>query len=270
MSGELRGLGVEHVDEGGADGLALELGVADAGELAQEQRAGVDVDQRDVEVAAEQVDHLLGLAEAEQAGVDEDAGELVADGLVEEQGGDGGIDAAGEAADHAAVADLGADAGDRLLAVGVHRPVAGEAGDAEQEVLQEAGADRGVDDLGVELDAVEAAGLVGDGGEGRGVALGDDREARRDGGDAVAVAHPDGRALAGGEEAVEQGRGPVEADLGAAILALGRGLDPAAELGAHGLLAVADAEHRHAELEHGRGCARARAPRGSRRGRRRG
>ena len=59
--------------------LRLSSGSADAGELAEEQRAGVDVDQRDVEVAAEQVDHLLGLAEAEQAGVDEDAGELVAD-----------------------------------------------------------------------------------------------------------------------------------------------------------------------------------------------
>ena len=52
-------------------------------------------------------------------------------------------------------------------------------------------------------------------------------------------------------------RGLVEADLGAAVLALGRGLDPAAELGAHGLLAVADAEHRDAELEHGLRGARA-------------
>ena len=41
------------------------------------------------------------------------------------------------------------------------------------------------------------------------------------------------------------------------ILAVVGGLDPAAELGAHGLLAVADAQHRHAELEHGGGCARA-------------
>ena len=113
MPASLRGLGVEDVDEGGADDLALGLGVGDAGERVEEHRAGVDMDQRDVEVAAEQVDHLPGLAEAEQAGVDEDAGELVADGLVDQQRGDGGIDAAGEAADHAAAADLVADAGDR-------------------------------------------------------------------------------------------------------------------------------------------------------------
>ena len=157
-----------------------------------------------------------------------------------------------------------------LLAVGVHRPVAGEAGDAEQEVLEEAGADRGVDHLGVELDAVEAACLVGDGGEGRGVAPGEDAEARRDGRDLVAVAHPDGRALAGARTPSNSGEGRsrrISARPNSRWLA---GLDPAAELGAHGLLAVADAQDRHAELEHGCGCARAQRPRGSRRGRRRG
>ena len=178
----------------------------------------------------------------------------VADRLVEEEGGHGGIDAAGEAADHAAPAHLVADAGDRLSAVGVHRPVAGEAADAEQEVLEQRSTDRGVDHLGVELEPVEAALLVGDRGEGRGVAAGDRDEALGDRHDPVAVAHPDGRALAGIEDAREQRRGAVEADLGAAVLALRGGLDPAAELGAHGLLAVADAEHGHAQLEHGRWC----------------
>jgi hypothetical protein len=40
------------------------------------------------------------------------------------------------------------------------------------------------------------------------------------------------------------------AHLGVAELALGRALDLAAELAGHGLHAVADAQHRHAELEH--------------------
>jgi hypothetical protein len=46
---------------------------------------------------------------AQDAVVDEDAGELAADGLVDEHGGDGGIDAAGETADDVARADLLAD-----------------------------------------------------------------------------------------------------------------------------------------------------------------
>ena len=58
---------VEHVDKGGADRLALFLGVGDAGELGKKQIAGVAMDERDVVMAAEQVDDLLGLAGAQQA-----------------------------------------------------------------------------------------------------------------------------------------------------------------------------------------------------------
>ena len=54
-------------------------------------------------VALEGVDDLLGLAEAHESVVDVDAGELVADGAVDEGGGDGGIDAAGESADDVVV-----------------------------------------------------------------------------------------------------------------------------------------------------------------------
>ena len=82
--------------------------------------------------------------------VDEDAGELVADGFVNEDGGDGGIDASGEAADDAAAADLGADALDLGVAEAGHGPVAGAARDVVGEVAQELGTVRGVHDLGVE------------------------------------------------------------------------------------------------------------------------
>ena len=53
------------------------------------------------EVLAERLDDLLRLVLAQQAVVDEDARELVADRLVHEQRGDGGVDAAGERAEHA-------------------------------------------------------------------------------------------------------------------------------------------------------------------------
>ena len=115
----------------------------------RKRSALVGVDQRDVVVVAEEGDDLLGLALAHQAGVDEDAGELVADRLVDQDGGDGGVDAAGEAADDAGVADLGADRCDGLVLVGGHGPVAGEAGEVG-EVLQDPGAVDGVVDLGVE------------------------------------------------------------------------------------------------------------------------
>ena len=71
-----------------------------------------------VQVGAEVVRKLfddgsfLGLAQ--QAVVDQDAGELRSDGLIDECGGDRRIDTAREAANHAVVADASADVVDGL------------------------------------------------------------------------------------------------------------------------------------------------------------
>ena len=123
---ELLRFRLEHVDEQLADGLALLLGIGDAGERVEEHRLGVDVHQRNVVVAAEQRHHLLGLGEPHQAVVDEHAGELLADRLVDQHRGDRGVDAARQAADHPALADLRADLLDRLLLEGAHGPVAAQ------------------------------------------------------------------------------------------------------------------------------------------------
>ena len=230
------------------------FGVFDAVEGGEEAVAFVGVDQRDVVVVAEEGDDLLGLALAHQAGVDEDAGELLADRLVDQDGGDRAVDAAGEAADDLGVADPGADRRDRLVLVGGHGPVAGEAGEVG-EVLQDPGAVHGVVDLGVEHHGVEVAARIGGDREGGAWRGADHREAGGELGDAVAVAHPDLLA-AGGEEAGEErigGRGG--GDVGAAELGGVAGFDLAAELGHHGLLAVADAEDGDAEGEDlGRGA----------------
>ena len=65
----------------------------------------------------------------------------------------------------------------------------------------------------------------------------------------VAVAHPDRIALAFSPHALEQRALGDDLDLGAAELAVMAALDLAAELRRHRLLAVADAEHRHAGVE---------------------
>ena len=94
--------------------LRFVLGVDYAFELADEAVGGVDMDQRHVVVLAEHRDDVRRLVLAHQAVVDKDAGELVADRLVDQQGGDRGIDAARKRADDALVADLLADRFDRL------------------------------------------------------------------------------------------------------------------------------------------------------------
>ncbi len=103
---------------------------------------------------------LLGLARAQQPVVDEDAGELVADGLVHERRGDRRVDPAGEAADHLLVADLRADRRDLLVDDLLLGPGRLDAGDVVQEPAQHLLPVRGVPDLGVELHAGPAAGQV--------------------------------------------------------------------------------------------------------------
>ena len=148
---------LEDADELLADDAALLLGLGHALEPREEAVGGVDVHERDVEVPLERLDHLRRLVLAHQAVVDEDAGQLVADRLVDEERRHGGVDPAGERAEDALLADLGADALDLLLDHRRGRPRRARARDAVEEVLQHLLAVRGVHDLGVELDAVEAA-----------------------------------------------------------------------------------------------------------------
>ena len=185
--------------------------------------------------------------------VDEHAGELLADRLVDQHRRHRRVDAAGQAADHPALADLLADLLDRLLAERAHGPVAAAADDLAHEIAQQRRAVRRVHDLEMELRGVELARLVGDHRDRRVRRGRDHLEARRQPGHPVAVAHPDRIFLALLPDAVEQLGVLGDLDLGAAELAVVAALDLAAELLRHRLLAVADAEHRHAGVIDGLG-----------------
>ena len=171
--------------------LRLASGSALAGERGEEALARVDVHERDVVVAAEQRDDLLGLVLAQQAVVDEDAGELVADRLVDQHRRHRGIDAAGQPADDAAVADLRRGCA-RSRSSG-RRPWSSRrpARDLVHEVGEQLAAARRVHDLRVELHAVEPARLVGDRRERRALETATTRKPGGSRVDAVAVAHPD-------------------------------------------------------------------------------
>jgi len=146
---DLLGLLLEDLDEDAADDLALLLRVGDPAQLAEEAGAGVDVDEAQGEVIAEHAHHRLRFAGAEQAVVDEDAGEALVERLLAKDGGDRRVDAAGEAQDGVvAGAHAGAHRGDRVIDEGRRRPRGGEAGDVEEEGLQDLLAARRVSDLG--------------------------------------------------------------------------------------------------------------------------
>jgi len=142
-------------------------------------------------LAAEHLLDLGAFVEAQQAVIHEDAGQLLADGALDEGCGDGGIDPAGQAEDDLGLADLPADLADGRLDVVVHLPSRLATADAEEEVAEDVDAALGMGDFRVELDAVEATLGVLDDGALRVLGGGDGLEAARQARDLVAVRIPD-------------------------------------------------------------------------------
>ena len=141
-------------------------GSVDAGQAGEEPLPGVDHDQVHAEVGLERDAQELRLLLAHQPVVDVDAGQPVADRAVDERRRHRRVHAARERADDLAVraglagvpVDALADLGDRGLDEVGRRPGGRDARDADDEVAQHVLAARRVDDLGVELDAVQVAG----------------------------------------------------------------------------------------------------------------
>ena len=147
--------------------------------------------QVDLELPAERVLDLIRLARPHEPGVDEDTGELVADGLVDQRRRHGRVDPAAQRAQHPLAADLRLHRGHLLLDdrhVGPRRQAAAR---VEEEALEDLAAPLGVHDLGMELQPEDAALGVVHGGHRRIRAGGGGHEPRRHFGDGVAVAHPD-------------------------------------------------------------------------------
>ena len=133
-----------------------------------------------------------------------------------------------------------ADVGDGRLDEVAGGPGRRDPRDVDHEVAQDVLAARGVDDLRVELDAVQVARGVDQAGERRGVRLGRGVEPLGQARDRVAVAHPDRLlALDPGEQRLVRGG---DADVGGSVLAVVERDDVATELVGHQLGAVADAE----------------------------
>ena len=107
----------EDLDELAADDLALLLGVRFALRLVEEALLAVERDEVDAELALEDLLDHLAFVEAHAAVVDEDADELLADGLVEKRRADGRVNAAGKREQDLLVADLLLDRLDLLLDV---------------------------------------------------------------------------------------------------------------------------------------------------------
>ena len=83
-----RYLPVQDVSVSDTNDLALLFRVGDAGQAAEEQVFGVGADDLDAHVLGEHGHDLITFLMTQQAVIDEDAGQLVANGLVQQRGND--------------------------------------------------------------------------------------------------------------------------------------------------------------------------------------
>ena len=112
-----------------------------------------------------------------------------------------------------------------------------------------------MDNFRVELRAVEAALVIRDHGKRRAFGRGDDPEARREGGDLVAMAHPHLMAGTLFPKPFEQSAVFGDIDERPTKFAAISWLHSAAQLVRHGLLTVAYAKDRDARVKHRLRCA---------------
>ena len=166
---------------------------------------------------------------------------------MQDRGSHAGIDATGKPTDDSAGgADLGLDLGDGFVEERRHRPIAASAADLEK-VGEQLGAARGVHHFGVELNRVDASRIVGERGHGAIRRLSDVGKAFRQRLDVITVGHPHIERFTF-FDAGKQRRVAHRGDDRAAVFALGRRANIAAEQLGGQLRAVANAEHRNTEF----------------------
>ena len=261
-SADLLRLFLEDADELFTDDLPLLLRFGDTLQLLIIPLLGIDADEVEVvrTVGTEDRFDFIALVLAKEAVVHEDAGQLFADRLGQEDRRDGGVDTAGQREEDFAVPDLLADGCHLGLDEGVHDPVALAAAGVADEGADDLGALFRVHDFRVELYRIEA--LLG-------VLHGSDRTVFRVGrnvepfggfGDVVRVAHPhnsaagfvtagDVLAILRESDVFQDALMIVHEDFSFSVFGDRRRFDGCAEEVGHQLGTVADAEDRDAEFE---------------------
>ncbi len=181
---------VEHFHEDAADDFTFRFRIVLAFQRVQEALLAFHVNDVQTEVVTEHVHDLLSFVQTQQAVVHEDAGQVFADGAVQQHCGDGGVHAAGEAEDHFVIANLLADTLNGVVDDFCRGPQGFTLADVTHEALQHAHPLTGVGYFRVELYAVEAFFFVRHDRERAAFGAGNGDEVRRDSGNFVAVAHP--------------------------------------------------------------------------------
>src|SRR5690606_22821532 len=188
--GQFAGFGLEYFNKFLANDLALLFGVGDAGQLAHELFGGIDVDDLHAEVITKGVHDLLGFVQAQEPVINKYAGQLVADGLMNERSRHRRIYTARQAQYDFVVPNLFTYGCHGLFDVVGHVPVACAAAYFVNETRKQGLALRGVCHFGMKLYAIEVALFVGHARNGTRIGRGHQLEAGGQFGDLVTVTHP--------------------------------------------------------------------------------
>ena len=208
-----------------------------------------------MEALVEELHQKLRLPFAHEALVNEHAGELIADRPVQQEGQGGGIHAPGEGQQHPLLAHLGPHIGDRLVDEGGSGPIGDAIADVISEIADQGHAAAGVHHLRMELHAIQTSAEVGHRRLGGVVGVGQAHEALRQALHRIAVAHPHRGTVV---HVGEQVGGVIHMQRRLAVFGPAGGHHRPAQLLHHQLHAVADPQHRDAQVPQGRvaaGCA---------------
>ena len=238
------GLALEDADELLADDFALFLRLGDTCQSGKILIGGLDGHQFDAEHVAEGFHDLRALILAQQAGIDKNGHQLVADGFVHQRRRHRRIDSARNGCQHPRPANLLTYPRHRLIDNRLRRPIWDDSGDVGHKAADDFTAANGMVDFRVELQAIVAARGVGHGGEGAVAALCQGAETRRQFGQLVAVRHPDLEGIAAQQRIPGQ-----RLNNGVTVLTVGRGIDLAAQGVGQGLHPVANAQNRQSACE---------------------
>ena len=246
---QLRGGVLEYLHKFPADDFSLLFRLGHAFERSVEAFRCIDSLQLHREGPGENVHHLIALSGAHEAVIHIDAGQAIANRAIQQRSGNRAVHAAGQSQQYRAIADLPANLSNGALRIGFHRPVGLDFADAEQEVFQHRHAFLGMGDLRVELHAVELSFRIRHG-CGRAVGgVGDDLESLGRLNHLPGMAHP---ADAFGPHALQQSvLILIHVNDCPPVLALYASFDHAAQQMRRQLHAVADSQHRHAQVKYG-------------------
>jgi hypothetical protein len=151
---------------------------------------GIYMDERDIKMAAEEVNDLRSLISSQQSIIHEDTLQAIADHPMEKKSDDRGIDSSTQAADHSSRTDPFPQMTRGLFHKRPHVPEMLTVTDTEEKITDEVDPFAGMDHLWMKLKPVDPSPAIFDGGKERVAGMGDRMKPGRQAPDLVSMAHP--------------------------------------------------------------------------------